>query len=46
MRFMTNMNQAFGITPAKARALFGAPEKEDRETFPGEDRPIVKDFLK
>lgn len=45
MRFMTNMNQAFGITPAKARALFGAPEKEDRETLSGEDGPIAKDFL-
>lgn len=45
MRFMTNMNQVFGITPAKARALFGAPEKEERETLPGEDSPFVKDFL-
>ena len=44
-RFMTNMNQAFGITPTKARALFGTPEKEDGETLSSEDGPIVKDFL-
>ena len=44
-RFMTNMNQAFGITPAKARSLFGTPEKEDGETLSGEDGPIVKNFL-